>query len=337
MSPRFATSEVGDMSDTVQTPSVQRGSRRGGGSVASISPMPTVRTMIRTVSEPTRGTRSRVSSQQRTHSLDSRRLKQHNQRQIRASGRGTPSRPQNSAINSVPAANEYTSRAMNGIVRDLRHPQRVQTARYPSSSVASFKGAPKAIVAAIERLDKEHEALRQSILYDDGESEIALLQYKEKMTLLESYLENIDAAVKRGDLSETTRIVRSYQADNNELKRRHARIRREHTQREKIKDLIESGDGEGIKKFIKNYRRKKAINKVTPELTGLIERGDYDKALKTWNKRINSLNTESTSKSFKKRAKDAIKNGKGFGSAFKLKVRLPSFSKPESQWQRRTH
>lgn len=228
---------------------------------------------------------------------------------------------------------------MNGIVRDLRQPQpqRVTTQRYPSSSAASFKGVPKPIVAAIERLDKEHEALRQSILYDDGESEIALLQDKEKMTLLESYLENIDAAIKRDDLSETTRIVRSYQADKNELERRHARIRREHDQREKIRDLIESGDGEGIKKFIKNDRRKKAINKVTPELTGLIERGDYDKALKMWNKRINALNTESNSKSFKKRAKDAIKNGKGFGSAFKLKVRLPSFSKPESQWERRTH
>lgn len=257
--------------------------------------------------------------------------------QARASGRGTAARPQNSALNSVPVANAMTRKAMNNIVREMRHPQRVRTPRYPSSMIASIKGVPKPVVAAIERLDKEHEALRESILYDDGESEIALLQHKEKMTLLESYLENIDAAIKRDDVSETTRIVRSYQADKNELKRRHARIRREHDQREKIRDLIESGDGAGIKKFIKNDRRKKEINKVTPELTGLIERGDYNKALKMWEKRINVLNTESKSKSFKKRAKDAIKNGKGFGSAFKLKVRLPSFSKPESQWQRRSH
>lgn len=226
---------------------------------------------------------------------------------------------------------------MNGIVRDLRSSHLVETPRYPSSSVASFKGAPKSVVAAIERLDKEHEALRQSILYDDGESEIALLQHKEKMTLLETYLENIDAAIKRDDLSETTRIIRMYQGDKNDLKRRHARIRREHDQREKIKNLIESGDGAGIKQFIKNDRRSKEINKITPELTGLIQRGSYDKALKMWEKRINALNNESNSKAFKNRAKAAIKNGQGFGSAFKLKIRLPSFSKPESQWQRRSH
>jgi len=158
----------------------QRGSRRGGGSVASIRSLPSVRTMSRTMSEPVGSARSRVGGQQRTRSLDSRLLQQHNQRQVRASGRGTPSRPRNSAFNTVPAANEYTSKAMNGIVRDLRQPRRVKTPRYPSSSVASFKGVPQPIVAAIKRLDKEHEALRQSILSDDGESEIALLQYQKR-------------------------------------------------------------------------------------------------------------------------------------------------------------
>jgi hypothetical protein len=207
----------------------------------------------------------------------------------------------------------------------------------PQTAVSAAEAGMSAdIVDKLHELDLERETVRQHMMHDDaGKNTVDIMRFREHQILVDSYLDQIMRYIDNKDADGVARTIQKYQTDRRNLFLRHRAMNLEFKHREKFGDLLLSGNSNRIKAFIKSDKRRKIINSISPDITALVENGKHDQALKLWEKKMKAVENESNTKSF--RAKNAIKNGTGFGSAFKVKFRMPSFEKPEGQWVKRRH
>lgn len=241
---------------------------------------------------------------------------------------------------SKPPVNNRTNKWVRNHARTIHVPLSNANSEFrpQSASAAAQAGFSTNVIREVHDLDLEREEVRQEMMRDEaGNDTINRMRAQEHRILIDSYLDQVDRYIKDEDANGVTRTIRKYQDDRRALFKRHRVMDMEYNQRRKFEDLVMQGNTEGIRAFIKNDKRRSVINKISPDISRLIKEGKHDKALKVWETQMKSLENESNTKSFAKRAKDAIKNGKGFGSAFKVKFRMPSFEKPEGQWVKRRH
>ena len=210
--------------------------------------------------------------------------------------------------------------------------------RKPSAMLAKNSGLPPGVVQNVHVLDVELEGLRHSLMRNNaGQNTINSIRRQELHLLIDTYLNEVDTHIKAKDAKAVVETIRRYRRDRRDLEKRHRNMDREHEQRVKFENMARNGDVDGIKQFIRNDQRRKKINRLAPEVSNLINKGKHKEAAKLWNKQMQNVENESTSKSFKRRVKNAVKSGSGIGSAFKVKFRGPSFKTPESQWVLRNH
>jgi len=210
--------------------------------------------------------------------------------------------------------------------------------RKPSATLAKNSGLPQGVVQNVHVLDLELEKLRHSLMRNNaGQNTINSIRRQELHLLIDTYLDEVDTHIKAKDTKAVVETIKRYRRDRDDLQKRHRNMDREHEQRVKFENMARNGDVDGIKQFIRNDQRRKKINRLAPEVSNLINKGKHKEAAKLWNKHMQNVENESTSKSFKRRVKNAVKSGSGIGSAFKVKFRGPSFKTPESQWVRRNH
>ncbi len=216
--------------------------------------------------------------------------------------------------------------------------QSVYAWRTPSAQEAQSAGLPARVVKDISGLNVELEKIRHSLMRNDaGQNTIDIMRREELHLLIDTYLDEIDKYVRAKDAGGVVRTIQRYRDDRRKLGERHRRMNRDVERKQQFENMVKNGDVDGIRKFIKNDGRRKQINQLSPEISMLINQGKHREASKLWDKKMKNLENESNSSSFKRRVKNAVSNGKGFGSAFKLKFRGPSFSAPNSQWVRRKH
>lgn len=256
-----------------------------------------------------------------------------NARSVR--GRNNVSNRMTSAQN-IPMSYHTTVHERTNIVGD--DGVTINMRRKPSAMLAKNSGLPPGVVQNVHGLDVELEGLRHSLMRNNaGQNTINSIRRQELHLLIDTYLNEVDTHIKAKDAKAVVETIKRYRRDRRDLEKRHRNMDREHEQRVKFENMARNGDVDGIKQFIRNDQRRKKINRLAPEVSNLINKGKHKEAAKLWNKHIQNVENESTSKSFKRRVKNAVKSGSGFGSAFKVKFRGPSFKTPESQWVRRNH
>lgn len=240
------------------------------------------------------------------------------------------------SAHNIPMAYHTTVHEPTNIVGDDGVAMNMRRAQ--SAMLAKNSGLPPGVVRNVHVLDLELEKLRHSLMRNNaGQNTINSIRRQELHLLIDTYLNEVDTHIKAKDAKAVVETIKRYRRDRRDLEKRHRNMDREHEQRVKFENMARNGDVDGIKQFIRNDQRRKKINRLAPEVSNLINKGKHKEAAKLWNKYMQNVENESTSKSFKRRVKNAVKSGSGFGSAFKVKFRGPSFKTPESQWVRRNH